>query len=436
MKQRVKKKLAVFAAIALLAATPAIAKAGDVTSKFDVTIGGFVKMDMGYSTQNSHADPSIAKPDSSSVRENLYDEYGNTFMTSGETRLNFLIKGPDAWGAKTSAFVEGDFRGTTTGNAYGGFQLRHAHIKLDWAKTELIIGQTFQQFGMIYDRGALGDSDFYMDMKGVRAPQIALRHNFTKNFNAMLGVYSPTEWSGSTRQYNDDYARNGLPFGEFEIEYKNENWGKVGKHPMRFAIGGIVGREKKTHANTTTYQYEDDVVPVWQTVFRYYVPIISEKEGNKKNALALNGNFFIGQNFGGIKWLGDGSLGSYWRPGYTSAASPTSFGCFAQLSYYFSNNAWVNFMYGYLQYNTSNFARTDSTYGLGPDAFNKQSTYAISLLYDPTPNLRVGVQWLRNATRWNDASAGSSSSTVGPKGSTLEPTGTMDQYRVATWYFF
>jgi hypothetical protein len=44
-------------------------------------------------------------------------------MSGAETRFNFLIKGPDLWGAKTSAFIEGDFRGTSTGNQYGGFQL-------------------------------------------------------------------------------------------------------------------------------------------------------------------------------------------------------------------------------------------------------------------------------------------------------------------------
>ncbi len=426
---------ATLAALALLIAAPVISNAGEVNSRYDVTIGGFIKYDLGYSTQDSHSDPAVALRDSSSVRKNLYDEYGNTFMSSGETRLNFLIKGPDVWGAKTSGFVEGDFRGTTTGNAYGGFQLRHAWMKLNWPAAELTIGQTWQQFGMIYDRGALGDSDFYMDMKGVRSPQVALRYNFTKNLNMMLGIYSPTEWSGSTRQYNDDYARNGLPFGEYELEYKNENCGRIGPQMLRFAVGGIVGREKKTVANTTTKRYNDDTIPVWQTVFRYYVPFIPEKQGNKKGALALNGNAFIGQNFGGIKWLGDGSVGSYWRPGNTEAASPTSFGGFAQLTYYFANNVWANLMYGYLQYNTSDWARTTST-ALGVDGFNKQNTYAVSVLYDASPNLRFGAQWLRNATRWNDAGAGSSSTTVGTTGSKLEATGTMDQYRVAAWYFF
>ena len=66
--------------------------------------------------------------------DNLADEYGNYFSAGGETRLNFLIKGPDGWGAKTIGFIEGDFRGATGGSNYGTFALRHAFMKMQWAK--------------------------------------------------------------------------------------------------------------------------------------------------------------------------------------------------------------------------------------------------------------------------------------------------------------
>lgn len=56
------------------------------------------------------------------------------------TRLNAKITGPDAFGAKTTAFIEADFLGINTETKYS-FRLRHAFIKLDWEKTQLLVGQ-------------------------------------------------------------------------------------------------------------------------------------------------------------------------------------------------------------------------------------------------------------------------------------------------------
>lgn len=50
------------------------------------------------------------------------------------TRLRAKISGPDAFGAKTSAYVEGDF----TGNHV---RFRHAWVKLDWGSLEVLAGQ-------------------------------------------------------------------------------------------------------------------------------------------------------------------------------------------------------------------------------------------------------------------------------------------------------
>ncbi len=111
-------------------------------------------------------------------------------------------------GAKTSAFIEGDLRGTTTGNQYGGFQLRHAWMKMKWNSSELLAGQAYQQWGMPYYSAQIGADDFKQYLKGIRTPQVAFRYFLTKELSAMFGLTSATEWSGATRQYNDGYARS------------------------------------------------------------------------------------------------------------------------------------------------------------------------------------------------------------------------------------
>ncbi|TLX73905.1 hypothetical protein E9993_13935 [Labilibacter sediminis] len=64
---------------------------------------------------------------------------------AGNSRLGFAISGPDAFGATTSAKIEGDFLGNGSGNDYL-LRLRHAFLKLQWEKSSLLAGQTWHPF--------------------------------------------------------------------------------------------------------------------------------------------------------------------------------------------------------------------------------------------------------------------------------------------------
>jgi len=425
----------VFALIAVALIIPALGNAGSVSSRYDVTFGGFVKYDLGYSTQNSHADPAAGFRSSTSDRAVLADEYGNTFATGGETRFNFRIKGPDLWGAKTSAFIEGDFRGSTTGNQHGGFQLRHAHMKMNWKSSELLIGQAYQQWGMPYYGAQIGADDFKQYLKGIRAPQMAYRFFMGKELNAMIGVTSATQWSGasSIRQYNDGYARSSWPGLQGEIAYWTDRCGKIGSNKLKLGLGAYYGRDKEYYSESATAtQYKDSTINAWVTAFRYSIPIVPERQGNKAMSLLLNGNFFLGQNVAGNNWMGSSgpSNGSYMRPG-NDAAAPTAFGLFSQASWWITNNLWVNGMYGYLKYNYSEWARTNNA--AARDKINMSQSYGANLLWDANQAVRFGLQWMRIFTHYNGVGTGGTNSTgTGFAGSS----GAIDQYRFAAWYFF
>ncbi len=62
-----------------------------------------------------------------------------------QTRLTGVISAPDAFGAKVSGVIEGAFFGHTNADI-NGFRLRHAFLKLDWGKTNLILGQYWHPF--------------------------------------------------------------------------------------------------------------------------------------------------------------------------------------------------------------------------------------------------------------------------------------------------
>lgn len=61
-------------------------------------------------------------------------------MLAITARLGLHIKGPDMLGAKTSAYIEGDFTGSTNATI-NDLRLRHAYITLDWSNHKLVAGQ-------------------------------------------------------------------------------------------------------------------------------------------------------------------------------------------------------------------------------------------------------------------------------------------------------
>ncbi len=61
-------------------------------------------------------------------------------MLAITARLNVKITGPEMLGAKTSAFVEGDFTGATNATI-DNLRLRHAYFRMNWDKHELTAGQ-------------------------------------------------------------------------------------------------------------------------------------------------------------------------------------------------------------------------------------------------------------------------------------------------------
>jgi len=132
-------------ACSLLAAVPALAQQEQPT--FGITFSGFVKTDVMYDARQTVA-----------LREGhfllypapvLDDKFGsdinakaNFNILSIQTRLAGKITGPDALGAKTSGLIEGEFFGTSDADI-SGFRVRHAFVKMDWAKSSLLIGQSW-----------------------------------------------------------------------------------------------------------------------------------------------------------------------------------------------------------------------------------------------------------------------------------------------------
>ncbi len=120
------------------------------STKFGVRFNGFVNSQLMFDTRQTVGGretmlvlyPDIKKVDKNGKDINAIPSFNQLAMI---TRLTANVWGPEAFGAKTSALFEGDFTGQTN-NDNNGFRLRHAYLKLNWQKSELLIGQYWHPF--------------------------------------------------------------------------------------------------------------------------------------------------------------------------------------------------------------------------------------------------------------------------------------------------
>ncbi|MEI6766737.1 MAG: hypothetical protein WCM76_13985 [Bacteroidota bacterium] len=133
----------------ILMLLPFILKAQD-ESKFGIHFSGYVKNDVFVDTRETESlreghfylYPLNIKNDKAGEDVNAKMNFN---ILSIQTRVSGAITGPDAFGAKTSGLIEGEFFGTQDANT-NGFRLRHAYVKLNWKTTELLMGQTWHVF--------------------------------------------------------------------------------------------------------------------------------------------------------------------------------------------------------------------------------------------------------------------------------------------------
>ncbi|MHC1739120.1 MAG: hypothetical protein AB9882_14025 [Ignavibacteriaceae bacterium] len=201
-------------------------------SGYSIKLGGFIKTDLFYdshenvSLREGHVllYPVIDKKDLSGF---IYNDKTSFNFLSVQSRINALFSGPEFLGAKASAFVEGEFFGTSEldGN---GFRMRHAFLKLDWPSFSILTGQYWHPFLI---------PDVYADVisfnTGIpfqpfsRNPQVKFVYK-TGSFEfafTLLGQRDflspgPVEKSSSLTSSSSFLRNSGLPILDFQVKYK------------------------------------------------------------------------------------------------------------------------------------------------------------------------------------------------------------------------
>jgi hypothetical protein len=437
--------------VAIFLTMPPLARAGEVTNRWDMTIGGYVKFDVGWADKLVGADYYAAPRDSRYYKS----QEDNLYWAGGETRLNFSIRGPEAWGsAKTSAFIEGDFRGAAgsgTGqyasgstNNYTLFTLRHAYMQMVWPNTTLLLGHTWQAWGMNPNLNVLGVNENHLLKGWIRVPQVRVTQKVSKDFSVQVAAASGSTTqltSGGTNYWNES-TTSLVPHLSAEVIYAPAASGKIGPFGMKMGLGGFVGRDKFYFEDQTGAGYSSDAVTTYAGSFWWYLPLICGKQNNKTGALSLSGSVFAGKGLGLYIAGYPGSLngnGAYLRSGTTVSGTtineyteykrlqePMTHGGWTQATYYLTDGLFVNGTYGIQRNSLSENYKAHN-----PDKLEYIENYIVSLMYDVNPAIRFGLEYDR--VRMQYAAPKEADSTV-PVDQGRD--GTLNSIRFGAYYFF
>lgn len=221
--------------VALLALFIFKVNAQDTEKEADwgIRFSGFIKSDYWYDSRQVVAAredlfllfPANRLNDAQNNDINAHPAFNYSAITS---RLTGVIKGPDAFGAKTSGVLEADFSGVTNGDI-NGFRLRHAYGKLRWETSELLFGQYWHPMFVVEvfpNVISLNTGSPFQPF--IRNPQIAFKQYFD-DFSLNLTFLSQRD------NVNDGpvgpspvYLRNSLvPNIHLQLQHKTESivWG-------------------------------------------------------------------------------------------------------------------------------------------------------------------------------------------------------------------
>ena len=140
---KISKVIFFFAITGLFCGTAITAQEKDPA--YGVKISGFVKNDFFWDSRQTVAAREghfllWPSPEVLSMNQVDVNAQPNFNFLAVQSRLTLSITGPDAFGAKTSGIIEGDFFAQSDANI-NLLRLRHALVKLKWENTELLTGQ-------------------------------------------------------------------------------------------------------------------------------------------------------------------------------------------------------------------------------------------------------------------------------------------------------
>lgn len=203
---------------------------------FGIKFSGFVKSDFFFDsrqTVDAREGHFLLWPADESLDANGEDINAKSSFNflAVQSRISGKISGPDAFGAKTSGLIEGDFFAQANDNI-NLFRLRHAFIKLKWTNTELMTGQYWNPlFVTTCFPGTVSFNTGTPFQSFARNPQIRLSHDIG-NLKLVVAALGQRDYSSrgpdpnnlSNTIVSSDFLRNSsIPDLHFQMHYTMKN---------------------------------------------------------------------------------------------------------------------------------------------------------------------------------------------------------------------
>jgi len=204
---------------------PGILISQETEQKPSITLSGYVKYELIFDTYES-VDTRDGEVYLYPLAENL-DINGDDLnknlslnMLGLQARPTIKAIGPNAFGAKVSGVLEGDFLGISQ-NDTRMLRLRHGFLKLNWENSELLMGHTWHPmfltecFPATVSMGA-GVPFHVLN----RAPQA----RFTANLGSSMSLMGALLIHGYHKSVGpgDAQRNSGLPDAQFQFKFKND----------------------------------------------------------------------------------------------------------------------------------------------------------------------------------------------------------------------
>ena len=463
------------------------AMSSPVKSKFDLSIGGFVKLDYAYNSVNFGASgvnspngPIPVKGEllvsgSGSPLKSAYTlknftnaNEDQSILSARQSRFWFKVAGPTFLGAKTGALIEADFFGDpSTASESPQLRMRHAYGTMDWANTQLLFGQTWDIFGP-----ALAATQDNRNGAPIgtpnqpRVPQIRLTQKI--NFNAdnslklVIGVQDPNEDGNnnsalytaalaSTTTGNVTVAQQGQTIfspsygpamnvaGQLMFISKalGQAPGFYGLAMNNLTLGafGLVGSQKMT--DFTNAMNNGHAVDVYGYGLYAFVPVIKSKDGkNRALTMSLEAQAYVSAGMAFNSANGNALAPQHSKTGVTTGP-PTAgkgYGIYSQLIFYPTQDLGITAGYG--RRNALDYA------GMNPNGNSKaiyeqynDNLYA-NVAYDLNAAVRVAAEFEHLRTVYGGGTDASKKPLYGVAGGTVGNLGQDNTARLCLYYFF
>ena len=368
-----------------------------VMSKFNLTIGGYIKLDYTYNS-GSYGNSIPAMENIQQAPRVGTDAYNQeqSLLTARQSRIWFKVGGPTFLGAKTNALLEIDFYGSGGTNEASIVRMRHAMGTIDWTNTQILFGQFWDIFGpavmntIDFGSGAATGAPNSPRVSQLRLTQ-KVNMNDTNSLKFVVGVQSPTQDGVTDTAGNADYYGSMVNVAGqvmFTSKALGTAPGYYGQSMNNLTVGafGLYGSSKTKQHNQAIDAYGYGLYA--------FIPVLKSKDGKSREmTMSLEGQGYIAS---GMKF---NNATAQWNTGdLPEKKGAMGYGVYGQLIFYPTQNLGLTTGYGHREATqTANYSDwgTNGTY----ERFN-EVIYA-NVAYDLNAAIRVAAEYEYLRTKWD-----------------------------------